>query len=429
MCSDDINTATLFQNQDETITLLDLPLSISLSQDSSKESRRKRIVSSKPVERPYPPTEPKSAKARENVLSRIGALDGEHGYKETIEVGLREIRKHHKGRCCLPRHVSTATLSTRQRLKRKASNSSPPNDAIHEEPQEKPQEEPDIRPAHVATRYHESFSLKAEPTDNSFRDATAISNRIISHSGPTSTKISISSPPSTFHIPSQSDFFLANIDRNSANAWSRAILKRYPTPTASAGPGQFDFVLLDPPWQNRSVRRSKRYEAVGGQDPMIVLKDVLTHHLAPNALVGCWITNNRSARTAALEAFEAWGVHLFEEWIWLKVTENGEPVYDVEGTWRKPYEILLLGRLQDAGFENSMSADSKIRPPKIRLIAAVPDFHSRKPNLKNLIEPFLPDKDAYRALEVFARYLTSGWLAWGNEVLKFNWDGHWTDAG
>jgi N6-adenosine-specific RNA methylase IME4 len=47
--------------------------------------------------------------------------------------------------------------------------------------------------------------------------------------------------------------------------------------------------------------------------------------------------------------------------------------------------------------------------------------------LKELIGPMMPDPKNYRALEVFARNMTSGWSAWGDEAMKFNWDGNWTD--
>ena len=37
-------------------------------------------------------------------------------------------------------------------------------------------------------------------------------------------------------------------------------------------------------------------------------------------------------------------------------------------------------------------------------------------------------KEKYEALEIFARNLTSGWWAWGNEVLKFQSDECWIEA-
>jgi N6-adenosine-specific RNA methylase IME4 len=66
-----------------------------------------------------------------------------------------------------------------------------------------------------------------------------------------------------------------------------------------------------------------------------------------------------------------------------------------------------------------------------RVIAAVPDLHSRKPNLKSIFEKVFfsneSSQQSYTALEVFARNLTAGWWACGNEVLKFNARECWVD--
>jgi N6-adenosine-specific RNA methylase IME4 len=53
--------------------------------------------------------------------------------------------------------------------------------------------------------------------------------------------------------------------------------------------------------------------------------------------------------------------------------------------------------------------------------------HSRKPNLRGLFEELLPER--YEALEVFARNLTAGWWAWGDEVLLFQKRECWVEAG
>ena len=148
--------------------------------------------------------------------------------------------------------------------------------------------------------------------------------------------------------------------------------------------------------------------------------------------MACWITNKASARADALECFRIWGVTLIEEWVWLKVTAKGEPVYDVEGLWKKPFEVLLVGRKDDdmvseAGKSEGQRCEDG-EGVKLRLVVGVPDLHSRKPSLRTLMESLVCKGENYRALEVFARNLTAGWLAWGDEVLKFNWEGHWTKA-
>jgi len=231
--------------------------------------------------------------------------------------------------------------------------------------------------------------------------------------------------PYRYHIPPLSTFLLSSITPQTTPALTHAARTLLPEQTPSAGPGEFDFILLDPPWANRSVRRSRKYstmDAHSGLDPMAALESMLGQHIAPGGLLGCWITNKPAVRTAALYAFERWEVELVEEWVWVKVTSQGEPVTELGGVWRKPYEFLLLGR-KGAAVEERV--EKKVGR---RLIVAVPDLHSRKPSLKELVEPMVPDARRYRALEVFARNLTAGWWAWGDECLKYNWDWYWSGA-
>ncbi|KAL2156943.1 hypothetical protein VTH06DRAFT_1871, partial [Thermothelomyces fergusii] len=160
--------------------------------------------------------------------------------------------------------------------------------------------------------------------------------------------------------------------------------------------------------------------------------------LAPGGLVAVWVTN--AARTADLllgtagpaaggggGVFAEWGVEPVGEWVWLKITAAGEPVVPPGSAWRKPWERLLIARRKRTGagtgaagmeVEAEGGRGRRTRPVAGKVIAAVPDVHSRKPNLRALFEEeLLPER--YEALEVFARNLTAGWWAWGDEVLLF----------
>ncbi len=191
----------------------------------------------------------------------------------------------------------------------------------------------------------------------------------------------------------------------------------------------FDLVLLDPPWPNRSAKRKKgTYEQVGGMPRIIklLLKMDIDSYLEHNALVGIWITNKDSLRDHVLGPgglFDAWNVVLIEEWIWIKTTSKGEPMLDIDDPMRKPYEVLLLARAAPTSW-------TTMQPPPVkrRVIAAVPDVHSRKPCLKALFEAYMTLPSDYRALEVFARHLVTGWTSWGNEVLLYQHDRYWTAA-
>lgn len=184
----------------------------------------------------------------------------------------------------------------------------------------------------------------------------------------------------------------------------------------------FDLIIMDPPWPNRSVRRKRgSYHTANDLDEIRSTLSLIpiASHLTPGGLVAVWITNKASVLellTSPRGLFAEWGLELIGEWTWLKVTTAGEPTVDVNSTWRKPWERLLIARKR--GAETRLSSRS-------RVIISVPDLHSRKPNLRPLFEDILPP--GYRGLEIFARNLTAGWWSWGDEVLKFQQPEHWVE--
>lgn len=183
---------------------------------------------------------------------------------------------------------------------------------------------------------------------------------------------------------------------------------------------EFNLIVLDPPWPNRSVRRKSRsYNTVYNLDDMreLLLQIPVSSKLTPNGLVAIWITNKPSILdflTSPSGLFAAWGVELVAEWTWVKITASGEPIYHLDSAWRKPWEKLLIAKRIGA------PSPAGLGP---RVIAAVPDLHSRKPNLRGLFQLVIGPE--YKALEVFARNLTAGWWSWGDDVLRFQQAHHW----
>ncbi|KAH6895778.1 MT-A70-domain-containing protein [Thelonectria olida] len=183
----------------------------------------------------------------------------------------------------------------------------------------------------------------------------------------------------------------------------------------------FDLVVLDPPWPNRSARRrTNKYTTVSNLHEMrhLLMHIPIVSHLNPDGLVAVWITNKHSIYDFLVSPaglFAAWGLEVVAEWTWLKVTTSGEPLYDVESAWRKPWEKLVIAKRIGA------KRPEKLRP---KVIVAVPDVHSRKPNLKGLFQDVLGED--FLGLEIFARNLTAGWWSWGDEVLLFQQAEHWS---
>lgn len=436
-------TPILYQNPTKTLTLLDIPTSIAHAQGTVDHPCNDQIYASPPLQTPYPSTEPKTEKAKANVLRTKTPSDTDVGFPDALlQQALREVAEHWplEEDWSLPRKI-TSLVSERQSRKRKADDaidqvfSTQKRDSVHASTAVLPaskieteigldpspsRTEPDFKfpDSEISVRsIEEPLILSSESTPKAYTcsDIPIFTNRLVRNPYP--TLLSLQCSGVKYKTPPNANFLLSKIGELTAHAFSMAALTLYPISSATAGPGQFDFVLLDPPWENRSVRRSARYHTMHDSDPMVVLQAMLGQHIAPGALVGCWITNKASVRDTALDAFQTWDVQLIEEWAWLKTTVGGLPITQIDGLWRKPYEVLLLGR---KGSDEAQSSDSDVRR---RVVVAVPDLHSRKPHLKTLIEPFIPA--SYRALEVFARNLTAEWWSWGDEVLKYNWDGHW----
>ena len=420
----------LYQNQDKTLTLLDIPNSISEAQGTPDEPCMDILFSLPPLEKPYPSIEPQSQKAMERVQA---SLDPRHLTQPTFPQhllfeGLVTIRAAGNLMFCSER--KSAYWDPSNKLLKSTEDRLPPN--VEEDIQE-----PGVTGGLTdkgfvigpLTKFQKPLRLPCLGVTNKSKALTELANRVAYNPFPRSTQLSILDTAQEYKIPPLSTFMLSKVGPQEASILSSAAYKLLPEPSMSAAPGQFDFIVLDPPWNNKSVRRSKHYgtQRKVKDNPLDVLQAMLGQHIAPSGLVACWITNKPSARYDVLQAFEAWSVELVEEWAWLKTTVHGDPVYHIDGIMRRPYEILLISRSIDPASDGFVHSEFN-KPTEKRRIVGVPDNHSRKPSLKALIEPMMVNSSSYRALEVFARNLTAGWWSWGDEVLKYNWEGYWSKA-
>ncbi|KAI9014977.1 MT-A70-like protein [Gaertneriomyces semiglobifer] len=174
----------------------------------------------------------------------------------------------------------------------------------------------------------------------------------------------------------------------------------------------FHLIVMDPPWPNKSVRRSAKYSEIDIYDLYRIPGKRL---IAAGGYVAIWVTNNpKFCKFVYEKLFPTWGLVPVTEWFWLKVTTSGEWVLDLDSPHRKPYERLIIGKASTLATDSSSSL-----PSARKVICSVPSsHHSRKPFLEDLFVPFLPTNA--RKLELFARNVLPGWVAWGNEALKFN---------
>jgi N6-adenosine-specific RNA methylase IME4 len=444
-------TAILYQNATRDVTLIDIPTSIALAQGNDNTDM---ILSTPPLEEPYiienEPRVPKANKKQEKYFYYTGPLYAE--YKAAIAPALSQIRNHLLGqRWCLPRNLMTQIPIPRDTGIEIDDPEKELNARLREWSASKGKEEPfdfekmmasigsgsdATSTGNVTHPWLVSYSPAREIPAGSQNDELVSPEEpwksSFYNSHPHTVHLTVSGntpPPATgphyrFKIPPQSSLFLSDTGQsNEFRASFRELTEEYTLPR------HFDFILLDPPWPSGSAKRKGNYDQIGGMPHMKkhLQRMDLDNYIEHNGLVGIWITNKESTRDIVLGPgglFEQWNVGLIEEWVWIKTTTKGEPMFSIDSEWRKPYETLLLGRAAPNAWTTMAHAPEIQR----RIIAAVPDIHSRKPCLKELIEPYLPDVNDYSALEIFSRYLVAGWTSWGNEVLKYNWDQYWASS-
>ncbi|NXO28295.1 METL4 protein, partial [Cisticola juncidis] len=179
---------------------------------------------------------------------------------------------------------------------------------------------------------------------------------------------------------------------------------------------KYDVIVIDPPWENKSVKRSNRYSHLSSWQ----IKQIPVPALAaPNCLVVTWVTNRQKhLRFVKDELYPHWSVKTLAEWHWVKITTAGEFVLPLDSLHKKPYEVLVLGRVQADVKEAIRKSEGVLPIPEHQLIVSIPcSLHSHKPPLAAVLAEFI--KPDVECLELFARNLQPGWTSWGNEVLKF----------
>ncbi|OAD60498.1 Methyltransferase-like protein 4 [Eufriesea mexicana] len=177
---------------------------------------------------------------------------------------------------------------------------------------------------------------------------------------------------------------------------------------------QYDFILLDPPWWNKSIRRKKSKYSEASYKMMYneeLAKIPIGKLLCSSGLVAIWCTNAPSHLHSIFNnIFPSWGITYRAKWYWVKITEAGNTICNFNiAPGKQPYELLVLGSILNG---------NEINIPDGKLLISVPSaVHSHKPPLTEIMKEYLPNEP--KCLEIFARYLLPRWTSWGLEVLKF----------
>lgn len=360
-----MESCVLFQSDDKSVVVIDIPRSIEQAQVLPDSVPRRRLVSSRAPETPWQQPAPSTNKARGGDAAQpppAVALD-ELMTLDAVHRACAELKRAHAGPWCWPRvvHDNDPGQATQTQVVVVAAS---PGRA-----RKRKQDEPEI-PA----------------TDERGEQEAALSP----------------------FVPIDSRYLQGNIA-----ALREEFLNTAPT---------FDLVVLDPPWPSRSVRRKGGgYTIARGmaEAEELLLSIPIAARLEPDGLVAIWVTNKPAVMELVRSPgglFARWGLEAVGDWIWLKVTASGEPIVDPESRWRKPWERLLIARKR--GSSAKLGVERKV-------LVGVPDLHSRKPNLRHCFDDELPR--GFRGLEVFARNLTAGWWSWGDEALLFQQPNHWAE--
>lgn len=172
---------------------------------------------------------------------------------------------------------------------------------------------------------------------------------------------------------------------------------------AAATGVRFGTVYADPPWQyeNRASRG-----AAEDHYPTLSVDEIAALPVGPLAAedshLHLWTTNAFLAD--AMRVMDAWGFAFKSVFVWAK------PQLGMGNYWRVSHEFLLLGtrgrgRFRDRG------------QPSWRMFGRT--RHSAKPAaVRRLVEKVSPGP----YLELFARTAARGWVAWGNEIGREEFD-------
>lgn len=180
---------------------------------------------------------------------------------------------------------------------------------------------------------------------------------------------------------------------------------------------KYSVIVVDPPWENKSVKRSKRYNSLS---PLKMKELPIPALAAPDCLVITFVTNRQKhLRFVKEELYPHWSIRSVAEWHWVKITQSGEFVFPIDSVHKKPYEILVVGKFMSPDNSTARELETVLPPiPEHKIIVSVPcSLHSHKPPLSEVLKEYV--KPDVERLELFARNLQPGWTSWGNEVLKF----------
>lgn len=192
---------------------------------------------------------------------------------------------------------------------------------------------------------------------------------------------------------------------------------------------KFDFIVIDPPWTNRYIKRLKKTNRNQSYNMMTdddILNIPIENYTQKESIVVVWATNSKTHQNAIEQKFlDKWKLRTLAKWTWIKVDKNGELFNSFDGS-KKPFEIIYVCAHVD---------NSNVSIPGNLIIFSHPSsIHSNKPPLlgmrlhqQNILMKYFLNAGLFRhvfqskspkCLEIFARNLCNNFTSIGMEVLR-----------
>jgi N6-adenosine-specific RNA methylase IME4 len=142
---------------------------------------------------------------------------------------------------------------------------------------------------------------------------------------------------------------------------------------------KFDYIVIDPPWKNRYIKRVKKNSSNKQGYSMMsddeIVKIPLENYLCDTSIVVIWSTNSETHIRAIKEKLLCkWKLKLLSSWQWIKVDNSGELFCAIDGN-KKPFEQIFI-----ATHEANCNYD-KVLEEDLMLFSQPSSIHSHKPQL------------------------------------------------
>jgi N6-adenosine-specific RNA methylase IME4 len=143
---------------------------------------------------------------------------------------------------------------------------------------------------------------------------------------------------------------------------------------------KFDFIVIDPPWKSRYIKRLKK--TCKKQSYFMMCDDEISNipienYIHSSSIVIIWCTNSQMHEEAITNRFLArWNLKLISIWNWVKVDKCGNTYCDFDGS-KKPYEKIFIA----SHCNSNKSAIDDVVVKDLFLICQPSSIHSHKPFL------------------------------------------------